>query len=106
MSDDSIIYAEISTGNLVEAVRVTAADFCATADPMFDGCPFSSIPTWLDEALGKVILMYPDDRDYALWKVNGEIAEPGDYIINHQEGSLSVLKGADFKSKYTLLAEA
>jgi hypothetical protein len=73
---------------------------------MFDGCPFSSIPAWLDEALGKVILLYPDDRDYALWKVNGEIAEPEDYIISHQEGTLSVCKGKEFKHKYTLAAEA
>jgi hypothetical protein len=75
-----------------EAVRVTAVDYnhALPIERAFDGNPFSMGPEWLVEALlHEKITVYPDDRDYACWKIltpHGEvIAEPGD-IIMHQRG--------------------
>lgn len=80
----------------MESVTVTAADFNGES---FDGCPFSSLPSWLlgAEKHGTLAL-HPDDRDYALWKVrtaSGDvIVEPGDYIVHEGNGILSVTKAA------------
>lgn len=70
-----------------EAVRVTAADYNGST---FDSNPFSDGTDWLQNALmTERITVYPDDRDYACWKVltpKGEIiAEPDDLIL-HQPG--------------------
>lgn len=78
----------------MESVTVTAADFNGSS---FDGSPFSSVPSWLLGAeKSGTLALYPDDRDYALWKVrtaSGDvIAEPGDQIVHEGNGVLSVRK--------------
>ena len=75
---------------MTDSVRVKATDYNGTS---FDGFPFSDNPDWLMQAVeAGHIQIYPDDRDYALWKVNGAIAEPGDEIVRAADGSLRVEK--------------
>jgi hypothetical protein len=85
-----------------QGVRVTAADYCPQADSPFDGSPFSVIPDWLQQAIVELkVVVYPDSRDYACWKVmtsRGEvIAEPDDFIINRPGGGLEVFTQKSIK---------
>lgn len=65
-----------------DVVTVTNADFNGSS---WDGCPFSSVPDWLKDAVAHdLISVHPDDLDYAVWDVqteNGNVrALPGDQI--------------------------
>lgn len=65
-----------------DVVTVTNADFNGSS---WDGCPFSSVPDWLRDAIAHdLITVHPDDLDYAVWDVqteNGNVrALPGDKI--------------------------
>lgn len=93
---------------VIEAVQVTAADFNGTS---WDGSPFSEYPGWMRDAVASgVVSVYPDDRDYALWKIgtledgpNGEakhIAEPGDWIIRGVQSELYPCKADIFAATY------
>lgn len=87
---------------VIEAVRVTAADFNGRT---FDGCPFDEVPEWLTDALDTGVLnIIPDDRDYAIWGINtleGVMrAEPGDYIICGVKGELYPCKADIFAATY------
>lgn len=69
----------VMAGSQYETATVTAADFNGQT---FDSAPFTSTPKWLRDAMSDGrIKIKPDDRDYAVWLINGEvIAEPGDVI--------------------------
>lgn len=100
---------------VIEAVQVGAADFnpalFGTEHNPWDGAPFSETPPWLIEAVESgVIAVYPDDRDYARWRIgtledgpNGEakhIADPGDWIIRGVKGELYPCKPDIFEASY------
>ena len=93
---------------VIEAVQVTSADFNGST---FDGSPFSEMPDWLYDAMKSgIVTVYPDDRDYARWRINtledgpnGEakhIADPGDYIIRGVAGELYPCKPDIFAATY------
>jgi hypothetical protein len=83
-----------------EAVRVTAVDanLALPWPKMFDGCPFSAVPPWIDEMLlaGGLLPHTTGGTDYAQWHVvtnNGvKNARPGDWIVRRVNGDLDVVE--------------
>lgn len=94
---------------VVEAVRVTAADFNAALLPSpkaFDSSPFSEIPQWLADANAKGDLR-PHSRgstDYAQWDImtlEGVMtAQPGDWIVKGVKGELYPVRSDIFAETY------
>ena len=90
---------------IIDAVKVTAVDFNPSADPMFDGLPFSELPMWIVDALREeTVVPRGDDRDYAVWDIKtleGTMtAEPGDWIIKGVQGELYPCKPDIFRATY------
>lgn len=87
---------------VIEAVRVTAADFNGYN---FDSSPFTAVPLWLQEAINSgVVHVTPDDRDYAVWGLRTlegtMLAMPGDWIIRGVKGELYPCKNDIFEATY------
>ena len=91
---------------VVEAVKITAADFNGKT---FDGSPFSETPTpkWIMDAIKSKKLFIDDAHghtDYARWAVKtleGTMtAGPDDYLIRGVEGELYFCKPDIFKKTY------
>lgn len=80
------------------AVQVKAPDWNGVS---FDGRPFSAMPDWLVHCIKRFVILPHTRRhtDYAEWDVptpNGNVsAEPGDWIIRHENGALSVVRERD-----------
>lgn len=91
---------------VIEAVRVTAADYNPALETPWDSCPFSEIPDWLEIAANDGTLI-PHNRgstDYASWDIKtleGTMtAGPGDYIIRGVKGEIYPCKPDIFKATY------
>lgn len=83
---------------VIEAVKITAADYNPLAKEPWDGSPFSEFPSWLEEAV-KAETITPHTRnctDYAEWDIKtleGTMnATPGDYLIRGVKGELYACK--------------
>lgn len=88
---------------VIEAVQVLAADWNGAE---WDGSPFSSVPSWLQEAMrdGKLTPDTPNCTDYAEWRIKtleGEmLATPGDWIIQGVKGEIYPCKPDIFAMTY------
>lgn len=94
---------------VIEAVQVKAPDFNGKT---FDGCPFSHVPEWIQEAVAKgaLVPVTPNATDYAEWEVRTledgadgrakHIASPGDWIIRGVKGELYPCKPDIFAATY------
>jgi hypothetical protein len=84
-----------------DAVRVTSVDanLALPWDKMFDGCPFSAVPAWIDSMLQArgLIPHTTGGTDYAQWHVvtpdGVKNARPGDWIVLRSSGELDVCAG-------------
>lgn len=92
---------------VIEAVRVTAADFNPSlGSKAFDGCPFSAVPDWLRDAVdrGDVQPTTRNGTDYAEWIIStleGDmLATAGDWIIRGVKGGLYPCKHDIFEATY------
>ena len=88
----------------IEAIKVLNADY---AFGNWDSSPFSEHPLWLKEAFeNKIIVPYPDDRDYCPFKVISEdddrynLAEPGDWIVKDACGFIHCFTAEYMKANY------
>ncbi len=95
---------------IADAVRVTGADYNGALpwETAWDGCPFSSTPGWLIEAITSGLLSpdTPGHTDYAEWCIRdsrGDAmwATPGDWIARTSGGALFVVKpfGWNYKAR-------
>jgi hypothetical protein len=96
---------------VIEAVRVTAADYNPAIEHPWDGCPFSEIPYWLEAAVEDNLIV-PHNRgstDYASWDIKtleGTMtAGPGDWIIRGVKGEFYPCKPDIFAATYDLVTE-
>ena len=94
---------------VIEAVRVTAADYNPALEQPWDGSPFSidaGLPVWLIEAVddGRIIPHTRNATDYAQWDIatsEGTMtAQPGDWIIRGVKGELYPCKPDIFELTY------
>lgn len=97
----------------VEAVQIRAVDcnFALEPEEWFDGCPFSEVPPWLNDALasGDVTPHTTGSTDYAQWHIKtleGVMnAQPGSWIIRGIKGELYPCEGSIFEATYEPVEE-
>lgn len=92
-------YGTYTSGDREEiAVRIKAADYNGSE---WDGCPFSTLPTWLRQAVqdGSVVPHTRNSTDYAEWDIVTATtvvsATAGDWIVRRERGDLSVVPEQD-----------
>lgn len=103
---------------VIEAVRVTAADFNAALEPpkQFDSPPFSEMPQWLVEAIaaGIIAVDYEHTKrectDYAFFTIKTLEGDhrcgPGDFIIQGVKGEIYPCKSDIFAATYEPVEES
>ena len=96
---------------VIEAVKVTAADYNPAIENPWDGCPFSEVTAWLEAAIEDNILV-PHNRgstDYASWDIKTAegtmTAGPGEWIIRGIKGELYPCKPDIFAATYEEVSE-
>jgi hypothetical protein len=88
----------------VEAVQILGPDF---NHKRFDGCPFTSTPEWLKDALvhERLVPVTPNNTDYAEWelRLGGKVAlmgTVGDWLVQDMNGGIRVVKDKDFLESF------
>lgn len=96
---------------LEQAVQVRWVDFNPAITPwekMFDGTPFKEWSRntksldWLAEAIGRGDIEPHNTGgvDCAHWRVGGQNATPGDWIVRQGSGVMSIMTDDEFCRKY------